>query len=74
MIITTVTRLNTKIYRLHESVSNPDSKGANLSWMPYKDLKILNKKKKSGSGIDIVFSLFIPYINNSTKYLYIMYI
>ncbi len=33
------------LHRLHESVGNQDSKGANLSWMPYKDLKILNKKK-----------------------------
>ena len=35
------------LHRLHESVGNPDSKGANLSWMPYKDLKILNKKNTS---------------------------
>ena len=33
------------LHRVHESVGNPDSKGANLSWMPYKDLKILTKKK-----------------------------
>ncbi len=31
------------LHRVHESVGNPDSKGANLSWMPYKDLKILTK-------------------------------
>ncbi len=44
-IITSVTCLNTKIYiGFHESVGDPDSKEANLSWMPYKDLKILNKK------------------------------
>ena len=37
-----------KIYiGFHESVGDTDSKEANLhdlSWMPYKDLKILNKK------------------------------
>ncbi len=34
MIITTVTCLNTKVYiGFHESVGDPDSKEANLSWM-----------------------------------------
>ncbi len=31
-----------------ESVGDPDSKEANLSWMPYKDLKILNKQEAHG--------------------------
>ncbi len=28
---------------MHESVGDPDSKEANLSWMPYKDYKIIYK-------------------------------
>ncbi len=45
MIITTVTCINTKIYiGFHESVGDPDNKEANLSWMLYKDLKILTEK------------------------------
>ncbi len=33
------------LHRVHESVGNPDSNRANISWMPNKELKILNKKK-----------------------------
>ncbi len=37
--------LNTKInIGIHENVSDPDSKEDNLSWTPYKDLKIINTK------------------------------
>ncbi len=30
---------------MHESFGDPDSKEANLIWMPYKDYKIINLKK-----------------------------
>ncbi len=33
------------LHRAMKVSANPDSKRANLSWMPYKDLKILTKKK-----------------------------
>ncbi len=50
--------------RVHESVGNPDSKRANLSWMPYKDLKILTKKKKKN------YIEMLVWCNGGTNYLY----
>ncbi len=49
---------------IHESVGDPDSQEANLSWMPYKDFKIINKKITSKCLVGVIIwwhKLPIPY-------------
>ncbi len=55
-----ITKINTVI---QESVGDPDSKEANLRWMPYKDYKLIPVNKKN-------YIEMLGWCNGNTTYLY----